>query len=146
MNDLWKRRAKYTLALGIALLFVLVWNHRVDDGSHRTSREGEVNLDEYPARETTQRGAILVELHCASCHGADLCGRKSEADEGIWLGPNVSSAGRCSSYTEEEFCRALREFRKPDGAAFSGPMPAVVTRDLSDDDLRAIWTFSRAEK
>ncbi|MDD5088846.1 MAG: hypothetical protein PHI18_08625 [bacterium] len=44
-----------------------------------------------------------MKLHCARCHGPGLCGLKKEEDEGIWLGPNVTEAGRCSAYTEKDF-------------------------------------------
>ena len=141
MSHLWNRRAKFALAFVVAVLVVLFAARRI--GNHHPET-GDVNLDAFPSREAAERGAMLVELHCASCHGADLRGRKTEEDEGIWLGPNVTSSGRCSSYTADDFCRVVREFRRNDGTPIAGPMPAVVTRDLSDDDLRAIWTYSRA--
>lgn len=143
MSTNWKRGVKFALAMAAALLVVLFASRRIGDHHPET---GDVNLDEPLAQEAAQRGADLVQIHCAGCHGPDLCGKMIEQeDEGIWLGPNVSSAGRCSSYTEEDFCRVVREFRRNDGTPIAGPMPAVVTRDLSDDDLRAIWTYSRAD-
>jgi len=145
-GSLWNGQTKVALALVLAILVVLIAVR--ETGNHRAPlREGEVSLDaSAPAvAKAVQHGKELAEARCASCHGADLRGKKKEdAAEEVWLGPNITTQGRCSTYTAEDFCTVVREFRRPDSSTLSGPMPAILTtRDLSDDDLRAIWMYSR---
>ena len=149
MSNLWKHlwsgKRKLALAFVLAMLIVLVITYRIDN-TPRPLREGEVSLDasRAPLVEVVKRGETLAQVHCARCHGSDLRGmKKDSAGEEISLGANITSEGRCSTYTAEDFCKAVREGLRPDGSPSNGPMPAVVTRDLSDSDLHAIWSFSQ---
>jgi mono/diheme cytochrome c family protein len=143
-RKLWNGKRRIALAFVLAVLIVLVVTYRID---HRYPlQEGEVSLDSSPppSAELVRHGETLAQMHCACCHGSDLRGaKKDSAGEEVSLGANISSQGRCSTYTADDFCRAVRDGLRPDGSRLSGPMPAVVTRVLSDDDLHAIWTFSR---
>ena len=140
----WTGHGKLALAFVLAVLIVLVATYRIDD--RHPLQEGEVSLDSSPppSVETVRYGETLAQVHCARCHGCDLRGmKKDSADEEVSLGANLTREGRCSTYTADDFCRAVRDGLRPDGSQSNAPMPAVVTRDLSDDDLHAIWTFSR---
>jgi len=143
-RKLWTGKGRLALALVLAVLIVLVVTYRID---HRFPlQEGEVSLDSSPppSVEMVRRGESLAQVHCSRCHGSDLRGmKKDSAGEEVSLGANITSEGRCSTYTAEDFCKAVREGLRPDGSPLNTPMPAVVTRDLSDDDLGAIWTFSQ---
>jgi mono/diheme cytochrome c family protein len=144
-RKLWTGKGRLALAVVLAVLIVLVASYRIDN-TPPPLREGEISLDASspPPAEVVRRGESLVQLHCACCHGCDLRGmKKDSAGEVVSLGANISSEGRCSTYTADDFCKVVREGLRPDGSPLSGPMPAVVTRDLSDDDLHAIWTYSR---
>jgi mono/diheme cytochrome c family protein len=145
-SDLWVAKRKFLMVLVLAVAVVLIWTSRVN---HRPPlREGEVSLDASPAPEVlVQRGESLAQVHCSRCHGSDLRGlSRDSAGEEVSLGANITSEGRCSTYTAEDFCEAVREGLRPDGSRHNGPMPAIVTRDLSDEDLRAIWAFSRNQR
>jgi len=142
-RKLWNGKRRLALAFVLAVLIVLVLTYR---SNHRPPlQEGEVSLDSSPpSAEVIHQGETLAQAHCSRCHGCDLRGMKRDsAGEVVSLGANITSEGRCSTYTAEDFCRAVRQGLRPDGSPLNAPMPAVVTRDLSDDDFRAIWTFSR---
>ena len=143
-RKLWTGKGRLALALVLAVLIVLVVTYRIDN--RFPLQEGEVSLDSSPppSVETVRRGESLAQVHCSRCHGSDLRGmKKDSAGEEISLGANITGEGRCSTYTADDFCKAVREGLRPDGSPLNTPMPAVVTRDLSDDDLGAIWTFSQ---
>jgi mono/diheme cytochrome c family protein len=144
LKQWWNGKGRIALAFVLAVLIVLVVTYRIDNNS-RPPQEGEVSLDASAhSPETVRHGESLAQVHCACCHGRDLRGlKKDSAGEEVSLGANITGEGRCSTYTAEDFCKAVREGLRPDGSHLSIPMPAVVTRDLSDDDLRAIWMFSR---
>ena len=144
-RNLWSGKRKLALAFVLAVLIVLVVTYRIDN-TPRPLREGEVSLD--PSRaanvEVVRRGETLAQVHCARCHGSDLRGmKKDSAGEEVSLGANITRDGRCSTYTAGDFCKAVREGLRPDGSPSNGPMPAVVTRDLTDSDIHAIWSFSQ---
>ncbi|MCX6601462.1 MAG: cytochrome c [bacterium] len=140
----WNGKRRIALAFVLAVLIVLVVTYRTHN--RHPLQEGEVSLDSSPppSAETLRYGASLAQVHCSRCHGSDLRGmKKDSAGEEVSLRANITSEGRCSTYTAEDFCRAVREGLHRDGSPLNTPMPAIVTRDLSDDDLNAIWTFSQ---
>jgi mono/diheme cytochrome c family protein len=141
---LWTGQGRLALAFVLAVLIVLVVTYRIDN--RHPLQEGEVSLDASPPPpvETVRYGESLAQVHCSRCHGCDLRGLTMDsAGEEVSLGANLTREGRCSTYTADDFCRAVRDGLRPDGSQSNAPMPAVITRDLSDDDLHAIWTFSR---
>jgi mono/diheme cytochrome c family protein len=138
--------AKIALAISLAVLLILMTTRPTED--HRPPlRPGEVSLDaESPRREgaDARRGERLAQIHCARCHGPDLRGvRKDSAGEEVSLGANITSENPASTYTAEDFCRAVREGLRRDGSCLNSVMPAIESRDLPDEDLTAIWTFSQ---
>jgi mono/diheme cytochrome c family protein len=140
----WPNKRKLAVAFVLAVLIVLVVTYRIDN--RFPLQEGEVSLDSSPppSVETVRRGESLAQVHCSGCHGSDLRGmKKDSAGEEVSLGANITGEGRCSTYTADDFCKAVREGLHRDGSPLNAPMPAIVTRDLSDDDLGAIWTFSQ---
>jgi mono/diheme cytochrome c family protein len=140
----WLNKRKLAVAFVLAVLIVLVVTYRTHN--RHPLQEGEVSLDSPPppSAETLRYGASLAQVHCARCHGSDLRGMKRDsAGEEVSLGANLTGEGRCSTYTAEDFCKAVREGLRPDGLPISGIMPAIESHDLSDDDLCAIWTFSQ---
>ena len=144
-KNLWSGKRKYALSLALAVLIVLLATYRIDN-TPQPLREGEVSLDAAHERmaEVVKHGATLAMTHCARCHGSDLRGMKMDsAGEEVSLGANITAEGRCSTYTAGDFCKAVREGLRPDGSPLNGPMPAIVTRDLTDEDLHAIWSFAQ---
>ncbi len=46
-------------------------------------------------------------------------------------------------YTEEDFFRALREGKRPAGTPLDSLMPYRFTRQMSDDEIRALYLYLR---
>lgn len=80
---------------------------------------------------------------CAYCHGEGFRGRSSP------IGPpdsplptNISPSG-IGHWTEEDFVRALRTGRRPDGRAIDTFMPWKQFRNFSDEELHSLWVYLR---
>jgi hypothetical protein len=59
-------------------------------------------------------------------------------------GKEVADKGRRFVWTEDMFIRAIREKRQMgQSRPILPPMPAHVFRNMTDDDLKAIWAFLR---
>ena len=75
---------------------------------------------------------------CRSCHGQLLTGDANPD------APDIT-VGRLASWTEEDFFRSLREGRRPDGTAIDPEkMPWVRSGLMTDDEIRAVWTYMRS--
>lgn len=92
---------------------------------------------------TAEYGAYLA-VGCTSCHGEGLSGGKIPGGPPDWplaanITPDVETG--IGSWTEEDFFRALREGRLPDGSQMSDAMPWQMTRHMTDEEIRAIWRY-----
>lgn len=95
---------------------------------------------------TAEYGRVLGTV-CTGCHGPTLSGGPIPGVPPDWpaarnLTPDAETGiGR---WTEADFVRAMREGKRPDGAAIDERMPWPAYSQLSADDLRALWLFLRA--
>lgn len=95
---------------------------------------------------TAEYGRVLGTV-CTGCHGPTLSGGPIPGVPPDWpaarnLTPDAETGlGR---WTEEDFARAMREGKRPDGAAIDERMPWRAYAALSADDLHALWLFLRA--
>jgi mono/diheme cytochrome c family protein len=102
-----------------------------------------------------QHGAWLYRVaDCVGCHSppyADAThlggGRILPTVFGTFYAPNISphpehGIGR---WTEEDFFRAMRHGRAPDGHAYWPTFPYMAYTQLTDDDLRALWAYLRSQ-
>jgi mono/diheme cytochrome c family protein len=98
--------------------------------------------------ETAEFGAYLLRTGgCASCHGEDLSGGKIPgAPPGTPLAANITpdKDTGIGDWTEEDFFRAMREGRRPDGRILDSFMPWRATSRMTDGDLRAVYAALRA--
>ena len=70
-----------------------------------------------------------------------------------WTGPWGSSVasnltpdpatGLSKAYTETTFIATMRTGKKPNGTAIQPPMPSDVYKNMTDDDLKAIFAYLR---
>jgi mono/diheme cytochrome c family protein len=107
------------------------------------------------------RGKYLVEgvLACANCHGVrDEKGRVL-AEKGMSGGfhlvepmfdayvPNITTDPETGigKWTDAQLGKAIREGVRPDGSILSPLMPVEYYRTLSDDDLKAVILYLRAQ-
>jgi cytochrome c553 len=96
----------------------------------RAPREPGVNV---------QHGEYLATIGgCRSCHGQRLAGDANPD------APDIT-VGRLADWEEEDFFRALREGRRPDGSTIDPiKMPWVRSGLMTDDEVRAVWTYMRS--
>jgi len=91
---------------------------------------------------TVEYGRYLSQTGgCTSCHGANLAGGGSI--EGVKV-PNLTPAGTTKSWNEADFIKAIRTGTRPDGRVLSAVMPWPHMKDLTDDELRAMWMYMRS--
>lgn len=80
---------------------------------------------------------------CAYCHGRDFRGRSSPVGPpDSPLPTNISPSG-IGHWTEADFVQALRTGRRPDGRAIDPFMPWKQFRNLTDEELHALWVYLR---
>ena len=88
---------------------------------------------------TAEYGEYLATIGgCRSCHGQALAGDANPD------APDLT-AGRLKDWTEEDFFRALREGKRPDGTAIDPvKMPWLRSGLMTDDEIRAVWAYMRS--
>jgi cytochrome c553 len=89
-------------------------------------------------------GRYLADVSgCHGCHGFGLSGGRVAGPDNLPPAANLTPAG-LGSWTEQDFVRALREGRRPDGTAINEFMPWRNYASMSDLDLRALWLYLRS--
>lgn len=94
------------------------------------------------AGPTREYGRYLASVGgCTGCHGAGLSGgRIPGTPPDLPPAQNITPAG-IGSWTEQDFFRALREGKRPDGTAINPFMPWTYTAQMTDDEIRAVWLY-----
>ena len=78
---------------------------------------------------------------CKGCHGPTLSGGHIPGTPPEWKdAANITPAG-IGQYTEDDFIRALRTAKRPNGAPIDSLMPVRFNKDLTDDELRALFAY-----
>jgi cytochrome c553 len=93
-----------------------------------------------PARGmTVEYGEYLATVGgCRSCHGLALAGDATPD------APDITVA-RLGGWTEQDFFRALRQGKRPDGSVIDPQkMPWASSGLMKDDEIRAVWAYMRA--
>lgn len=88
---------------------------------------------------TVEYGEYLATIGgCRSCHGQQLAGDANPD------APDIT-VGRLAAWKEEDFFPALREGKRPDGSTLDpSKMPWVRSGLMTDDEIRAVWTYMRS--
>ncbi|HVT38786.1 MAG TPA: cytochrome c [Gemmatimonadaceae bacterium] len=96
-----------------------------------------------PVAATMEYGHYLANVGgCTGCHGPGLSGGKIPTGPPDWpAAANLTPAGIGSRYTEEKFFKALREGVKPEGVAINPVMPIGSTKEMTDDEIRAVYMY-----
>lgn len=95
-------------------------------------------VEEKPADDPVSAGGYLVSTAaCRGCHGPDLTGTGGMPDAA-----NLTPVG-LADWTEDDFKRALREGRRPNGTELLPDMPRVFGQ-MSDEDLRLVFTYLKS--
>lgn len=89
---------------------------------------------------------------CENCHtdrkngGQPMAGGvELKTPLGTFYTPNISPDRETGigSWREDDFRRALREGRRPDGANYYPSFPYTSYTNLSDQDIQALWAYMR---
>lgn len=104
--------------------------------------QGAAHPPAVPVGATVEYGRYLVDVGgCRGCHGPGLSGGHIPGAPPDWKpAANITPTG-IGYYKEEDFFRALREGKRPGGLSIDPPMPYAYTRDLTDEEIRALWLY-----
>jgi mono/diheme cytochrome c family protein len=94
--------------------------------------------------EPTVRYGQYMAAGCTGCHGDGFSGGKIPGAPPEW-GPaaNITPAG-IGKWTSDDFARALRTGRRPDGSAIdSTNMPIRLLRQMTDVEISALYAYLR---
>jgi mono/diheme cytochrome c family protein len=80
---------------------------------------------------------------CTGCHGSGLSGGAIPGvPPDFPKARNISPTG-IGSWSDEDFFRALREGKRPDGSTINPFMPWNDTKLMTDDEIRALLAYLR---
>lgn len=95
---------------------------------------------------TAEYGAYLA-TGCVGCHGEELSGGKIPGGDPAWpAAANITPDPETGmgKWTEQDFFRAMRQGKRPDGSDIDPFMPWRNFGQMSDDELRAVWLYLRS--
>ena len=100
-----------------------------------------------------QRGLYLSKAAgCLGCHTEEkpnaqpyAGGRALKTPFGTFFGPNITPHPQAGigRWSEQDFFRAMREGRRPDGAHYFPAFPYPSFTRINDQDLRDLWAYLR---
>ena len=102
-----------------------------------------------PASATPEYGGYLADIGgCRVCHHADLRGGLHPlAIPGEPVPPDLRIGGALEGWSREDFARAMREGRTPDGRRLDREfMPWPFYAGLSEQEIDAIWRYLRSRR
>lgn len=91
---------------------------------------------------TAEYGKYIVSTAgCEACHGPTLAGGKIETGDPSWPpAANLTPTG-LKAYDEAAFFTALRTGIRPGGSKINPVMPWPWAREMTDDEIRAVWLY-----
>lgn len=92
---------------------------------------------------TAEYGEYLARVGgCYTCHGPALAGGLVHGPPGTPASTNITPAA-IGGWSEADWTRAMRTGVRPDGRPISDAMPWKAMARMTDDELRALWTYLR---
>lgn len=104
----------------------------------------EAHLANPPMGVTPDYGKYLMgAAGCFSCHGPTLSGGElPDAPPGLFPpAANITPGGEPGQWSEEDFIRTIRTGTNPGGHQLRDPMPWKTFKNMTDDELKAIWAY-----
>jgi mono/diheme cytochrome c family protein len=97
-----------------------------------------------PAGPTPEFGDYLSRTAgCAGCHGPTLSGGLIPGGDPSWPpAANLTPRG-LTAYDQTSFATLLRTGVRPGGTKIRDPMPIEWTKEMTDDEIRAVWLYLR---
>jgi mono/diheme cytochrome c family protein len=91
---------------------------------------------------TVEYGKYIAAVGCQGCHGVTLAGGPIQGGAPDWPpAANLTPAGSLKRWTEAGFATFLRTGNRPDGTPVGSVMPIRLTKNLSDEEIRALWLY-----
>ncbi|GAB4581519.1 MAG: hypothetical protein Fur0022_42670 [Anaerolineales bacterium] len=92
---------------------------------------------------TLEYGTYLGNIAgCTGCHGPGLSGGPIPGAPPEWpIAMNLTPSGELAGWTEADFINTIRTGTNPNGYQLRTEMPWQTYRNMSDDELKAIWLF-----
>lgn len=97
-----------------------------------------------PVAATTAEYGEYLATGCTGCHGPAYSGGKipgAPPDFPFVANITPDPETGIGSWTEADFFRAMREGKRPDGSDLDPFMPWKYLRQMTDDEIRAIWLY-----
>jgi len=145
---------RYAGALALALGVVIGYATAQDKGAAQPSAPAKpAAAGAAPANDAAKRGEYLAKAGgCLGCHTEDKKGavpfsggRQLKTPFGSFYGPNITPHPQAGigRWTEEDFIRAMRHGKRPDGANYFPAFPYPSFTLIRDADLRDLWAYLR---
>ena len=108
-----------------------------------TLDHAQVGPAQAPAEAATPEFGQYVAQTCIGCHGAGLSGgRVPGTPPSFPAARNITpDATGLAGWSEADFVRAMREGKRPDGAAIDEFMPWKSFAQMTDTELAALWVY-----
>jgi mono/diheme cytochrome c family protein len=92
------------------------------------------------------KGRYLADISgCTGCHGPGLSGGQIPgAPPDFPKAVNITPAGNFGKWSEADFINTIRTGKSPEGKVLSEEMPWKSYRNMSDDELKAIYLFIKS--
>lgn len=99
------------------------------------------HLKTAPVGNSVETGMYIAQNGCAGCHGATYSGGPIPGGPPDWKpAANITPTG-IGRYSLENFRTILREGKRPDGSVVDSMMPVKATRQMTDDEIEAVFKF-----
>jgi mono/diheme cytochrome c family protein len=94
------------------------------------------------AAPNAEFGAHLAQV-CVGCHRADMAGGPITGGDPAWPPARnlTQDPTGLKDWTLDDFERALREGKRKDGSTIDPTMPWAMTKNMTDDEIAAIWEY-----
>jgi mono/diheme cytochrome c family protein len=94
---------------------------------------------------TAAYGSYIAQIGCTGCHGPQLAGGRIETGPPDWpLAANLTPAGRVKDWSDAQLAQFFRTGVRPDGSPANVVMPIRLTKNFTDDEIRALTLYLRS--
>jgi mono/diheme cytochrome c family protein len=94
---------------------------------------------------TAGYGSYIARIGCTGCHGPRLAGGRIETGPPDWpSAANLTTAGRVKDWSDAQLANFFRTGIRPDGSPVNAVMPIRLTKNFTDDEIRALTLYLRS--
>lgn len=126
------------ILISAGVLGNIIGAETIDHNAVRPSAPSEVVTAAYGDYLTRVSG-------CRMCHGEDLAGDPNPPDPAAPPVPGLVAGSEVTFWSEEDFIRTIRTGVTPGGHPLSKSMPWMDFKNMTGDQLKAIWLYLKSE-